>query len=66
MTETENTTEVVTEPVEVIEVVDLDRPFLTTSFSSYTVVEGMLLMLVLILFVKLCVNIVKGGFSWLW
>lgn len=53
--------EVVAEIVEV----DVDRPFLTTPFDDYTVVEGLLLLILLILVINWVVKIVKGGFSWL-
>lgn len=58
--------EPVAEVIQVIEVMDLDRPFLTTSFEDYTVTEGLLLLLLLLVFLKVCTKVVKGGFSWLW
>lgn len=47
------------------EVVEEDRPFLTTSFEDYTVTEGLLLMILLLAVVVICVKLVKGGFYWL-
>lgn len=41
------------------------RPLLTTSFSDYTVTEGLLLLLLLCLVAQSCIRILKGGFSWL-
>lgn len=49
----------------IVEAVDLDRPFMTTPFSEYSVLEGMLLLLVLITVIQMCIKIVKGGFWWL-
>lgn len=74
--ETENTTleqtaapdqaEPAAEVIQVIEVVDLDRPLMTTNFNDYTVTEGLLLLLLLFLFVKeFILKPLKGGFSWL-
>lgn len=47
------------------EVVEVERPFLTTSFEDYTVTEGLLLMILLLAVVVICVKLVKGGFYWL-
>lgn len=41
------------------------RPVLTTSFEDYTVMEGLLLLLLLAAFAAACVKILKGGLSWL-
>lgn len=41
------------------------RPVLTTSFEDYTVMEGLLLLLLLAAFVAVCAKILKGGLSWL-
>lgn len=41
------------------------RPVLTTSFSDYTVSEGLLLLLLLAAFTAACAKILRGGFSWL-
>lgn len=49
----------------IVEVVDLDRPFMTTSFADYTVVEGLLLLILVLAVVMICVKMVKGGFYWL-
>lgn len=64
--ETKTETEDVTETVEVVEVTPESRPFMTTDFADYTVTEGLLLILVLLIFLQACAKIVKGGFSWLW
>lgn len=59
-------TEPAAEVVQVIEIVDLDRPLMTTSFEDYTVTEGLLLLLLLFLFVKeFILKPLKGVFSWL-
>lgn len=63
---TETETEDVTETVEVVEVTPESRPFMTTDFADYTVTEGLLLILVLLIFLQACAKLVKGGFSWLW
>lgn len=47
------------------EVVEVERPFLTTSFEEYSVTEGLLLMILLLAVVMICVKLVKGGFFWL-
>lgn len=49
----------------IVEVVDLDRPFMTTPFEEYSVLEGLLLLLVLITVIQMCIRIIKGGFWWL-
>lgn len=41
------------------------RPVLTTSFEDYTVMEGLLLLLLLAAFAAVCAKILKGGLSWL-
>lgn len=41
------------------------RPFLTTDFADYTVTEGLLLCIVLVLIFYKLISVVKGGFSWL-
>ena len=43
-----------------------DHPMLTTPFDDYTVTEGLLLILVLLVFLAACGRILRGGFSWLW
>lgn len=43
----------------------LDHPALTTSFQDYTVMEGLLLLILLAAFAAACVRILKGGFQWL-
>lgn len=54
----------VTETVEVVEV-EADRPFLSTPFDEYTVTEGLLLVIVLILFFSKLSQAIKEGFYWL-
>lgn len=49
----------------IVEVVDLDRPFMTTPFSEYSVLEGLLLLLALITVIQMCIRMIKGGFWWL-
>lgn len=41
------------------------RPFLTTPFEDYTVTEGLLLSILLVIVVSLVLKQVKGAFSWL-
>lgn len=41
------------------------RPVLTTSFEDYTVMEGLLLLLLLAAFAAACAKILRGGLSWL-
>ena len=42
------------------------HPLLTTNFADYTVLEGLLLLLVLWLaIINPCIRMLKGGFSWL-
>ena len=41
------------------------HPFMTTDFEDYTVTEGLLLVIVLLLVVRFVANILKEGFSWL-
>lgn len=41
------------------------RPVLTTSFEDYTVMEGLLLLLLLAAFAAVCAKILRGGLSWL-
>lgn len=43
----------------------LDHPALTTPFENYSVMEGLLLLLLVFGVVKACVNMIKGAFSWL-
>lgn len=38
---------------------------LDTPFEQYTVTEGLLLLLLVLLVVSWCVKMIKGGFSWL-
>lgn len=49
----------------IVEVVDLDRPFMTTLFEEYSVLEGLLLLLVLLTVIQMCIRMIKGGFWWL-
>ena len=48
-----------------VETVEIEHPFLTTSFEDYTVSEGLLLTIVLILVVKFCIDSLRRGFYWL-
>lgn len=58
--------EPVIEVIQVIEISELDRPLMTTSFEDYTVTEGLLLLLLLFLFMKeFILKPLKGVFSWL-
>lgn len=41
------------------------HPALTTDFSEYTVTEALLLLLLLLGVIKMCIRMIKGGFSWL-
>ena len=60
---TESILEVVTD----IRDSDTSRPFLTTSFSDYSVTEGLLLLILLWSVIQYCIRRLKGGFSWfLW
>lgn len=43
----------------------LVHPALTTSFVDYSVLEALLLLLVVWQVVKLCLNMLRGGFEWL-
>jgi len=71
MTEEENvvveeTTVVLDEPVEVILVdVSDERSFMTTPLNDYTVTEGLLLLILIMMIVKLVAKVVKEGFRWL-
>lgn len=42
------------------------RPFMTTHLDDYTVTEGLLLLILLLLVIKWIIGIVKEGFYWLW
>lgn len=48
-----------------VTVVD-ERPFLTTPLDDYTVEEGLLLLILVLLIIKLMIAAVKEGFYWLW
>lgn len=50
--------------MEVIEA-ELVHPALETPFEDYTVSEGLLLLLLVLLLLSWCVRMIKGGFSWL-
>lgn len=71
MTEEENvvveeTTVVLDEPVEVILVdVSDERSFMTTPLNDYTVTEGLLLLILIMMIVKFVAKAVKEGFRWL-
>lgn len=71
MTEEENvvveeTTVVLDEPVEVI-LVDVSdaRSFMTTPLNDYTVTEGLLLLILIMMIVKFVAKAVREGFRWL-
>lgn len=53
----------VTEPLAVT-VVD-HRPFLSTPLNDYTVTEGLLLLIGVILFINMLSRALKEGFAWL-
>lgn len=58
--------ETVTETTEPIQVIVVEsRPFLTTSFADYTVTEGLLLTLLLVVIVSKVLKFAKGCFAWL-
>ena len=48
-----------------VTVVD-QRPFMTTRLDDYSVEEGLLLLILLLLVIKWVINFVKEGFFWLW
>ena len=48
----------------IAEVVD-DRLFMTTPIDDYTVTEGLLLLIFLVLVLQLVIRFVKGAFWWL-
>lgn len=55
-------------PVEteiIAEVVEPERLLLTTPFEEYTVSEGLLLILVLLVVLSFCGRLLKGGLFWL-
>lgn len=64
---TGDSSEIFTGPYQVVaEVVELpERPFFTTPFEEYTVTEGLLLLLVVVLVIRWITGMLKGGFSWL-
>ena len=43
----------------------VEHPALETPFEEYTVTEGLLLLLLVLVIVSWCVKMIKGGFSWL-
>ena len=43
----------------------IDRPFMTTPLNEYTVTEGLLLMILLVLVIKIIIGLLKEGFFWL-
>lgn len=51
------------EPMQVT-IVDT-RPFLTTPFEEYTVTEGLLLIILLVIVVSKVIKFAKGCFAWL-
>lgn len=59
--------EVASEGAVTSEVVELtDRPFLTTPLNDYTVTEGLLLIIAMLLVFGFIRDALKGGFWWLW
>lgn len=63
----EDLTSTVVENAETLagEVIDPDRPFMTTAFEDYSVAEGLLLLLVLLTLLQMCIRLIKEGFWWL-
>lgn len=51
--------------ISVMAVSTSDRPFLTTALNDYSVTEGLLLMILLVLFFGQCIKIIKEEFWWL-
>lgn len=45
--------------------VTVDHSALDTPFEEYTVTEGLLLLLLVLVVASWCVKMIKGGFSWL-
>lgn len=43
-----------------------DRPFMTTPLDDYTVAEGLLLLILAVLVIKIIADAIKEGFYWLW
>ncbi len=43
----------------------VNHPLLTTPFQDYTVTEGLLLLLLLCIFIKACMTMVRRAFAWL-
>lgn len=43
----------------------IDRSFMTTPLNEYTVTEGLLLLILLVLVIKIIIGILKEGFFWL-
>lgn len=43
----------------------VNHPLLTTPFQDYTVTEGLLLLVLLCFFIKVCMDMVRRAFSWL-
>ena len=43
-----------------------DRPFMTTPLDDYTVAEGLLLLILFVLVIKIFADAIKEGFYWLW
>lgn len=56
---------VITEDVRAISEALTDRSILGTHIDDYTVSEGLLLAIFMILFVSACARIIRGAFSWL-
>lgn len=64
----ENVAVLQTDVAEVKEMVTVavERPFLTTPIEDYSVSEGLLLMILFVLFLRALLRLVKEGFFWLW
>lgn len=44
----------------------VERPFLTTPLEDYSVSEGLLLMILFVMFIRALLRLVKEGLYWLW
>lgn len=43
----------------------INHPAMTTPFEYYSVTEAALVLLMVLETIKLCIRMIKGGFSWL-
>ena len=64
----ENVAAIQADVAEVKEMVQtaVDRPFLTTPLEDYSVSEGLLLMILFVMFLRALLRLVKEGLYWLW